>query len=72
MFRELPAGTSCGTDSCAGEYSSDKDFFTALHASHLIQRLPEVVRFLGLPPGSRFLLAGEHVEVWFDESLLNV
>jgi hypothetical protein len=23
-------------------------------------------------PKSRFLLAGEHVDVWFDESLLNM
>jgi hypothetical protein len=37
-------------------------FFKPLHASHLIEKLPEVVRFLGLPPGSRFLLAGEHVD----------
>jgi hypothetical protein len=27
---------------------------------------------LGLPPGSRFLLAEEHVDDLFDESLLNV
>jgi hypothetical protein len=56
----------------AGEYSSDGDFFEPLHSSHLVQRLPEVVRFLGLPPGSHFLLAGEYVDVWFDESLLKV
>jgi hypothetical protein len=71
-LRHPPVGETTGWYIWAGEYSSDKDFFNALHASHLIQRLPEVVRFLGLPPGSRFLLAGEHVDVWFDESLLKV
>jgi len=71
-LRHSPVGETNGWYIWAGEYFSDKDFFEPLHASHLIQRLPEVVRFLGLPPGSRFLLAGEHVDVWFDESLLNV
>jgi hypothetical protein len=71
-LRHPPVGDTNGWYVWAGGYSSDKDFFKPLHASHVAQRLPEVVRFLGLPPGSRFLLAGEHVDVWFDESLLNV
>ena len=71
-LRHPPTGETNGWYIWAGEYSSEKDFLQPLHASHLLQRLPEVIRFLGLPPGSRFLLAGEHVDVWFDESLLNV
>jgi len=71
-LRHRPVGDTNGWYIWAGEYSSEKDFFKPLHASHLVQRLPEVVRFLGLPPGSRFLLAGEHVDVWFDETLLSV
>jgi hypothetical protein len=55
-----------------GEFSSERDFFQPLHTSHLTQRLPQAVRFLGLSPGSRFLLSGDYVDVWFDESLLNV
>jgi hypothetical protein len=70
-LRHPPVGESNGWYIWAGEYSSDKDFFKPVHISHFIQRLPEVTRFLGLPPGSRFLLAGDHVDVWFDESLLN-
>ena len=34
--------------------------------------LPEVLPFLGLPPGYRFLLADTTQDVWFDESLLSV
>ena len=56
----------------AGDYSEDKSFFQPLHASHLAEQLPEAVRFLGLPPGSRFLLAGDHIDIWLDESLLDV
>jgi hypothetical protein len=33
---------------------------------------PSVVQYLGLPPGWRFLVAGRRVDVWFDETLLNV
>lgn len=49
-LRHPPVGDTNGWYLWAGEYSADKDFFTPLHASHLAQRLPEVVRFLGLPP----------------------
>ena len=71
-LRHPPTPETNGWYIWAGEYSSDADFFKPFHASHLSQRLPEVVRFLGLPSGSRFLLTGEHVDVWFDESLLEV
>ena len=71
-LRHRPAGVTNGWYIWAGEYSSEKDFFEPLHTSHLLQRLPQVVGFLGLPPGSRFLLAGDRVDIWFDESLLNV
>ena len=70
-LRHPPTRDTNGWYIWAGDYSSERDFFDPLHASHLPQRLPEVVKFLGLPPGSRFLLAGEHVDVWFDESLLD-
>jgi hypothetical protein len=71
-LRHPPSNITNGWYIWAGEYSADEDFFEPLHASHLIERLPEAVRFLGLPPGSRFLLARDHVDVWFDESLLDI
>ncbi len=52
--------------------SADPDFFAPLHTQHLLEYCPEALKFLGLPPGYRFLIAGEYVDVWFDESLLNV
>jgi len=71
-LRHRPANGTNGWYIWAGEYSSDKDFFAPLHTWHLPQRLPEAVRFLGLPPGNRFLVAGDYVDVWFDEFLLRV
>jgi hypothetical protein len=53
-------------------YSTADDFFEPLHVSNLAARLPEVVPYLALPPGWRFLLAPGHEEVWYDGSLLKV
>ncbi len=52
------------------ELPSADDSFSPVHTSHLIRLRPEVLKFLGLPPGYRFLLAGDYVDVWFDSSLL--
>jgi hypothetical protein len=38
--------------------------------SHLGDWCPTAIPYLGLPPGWRFLIASDHEEVWFDESLL--
>jgi len=54
------------------ELSSHPDFFEPLHVEYLTHRCPEALKFLGLPPGYRFLLAGDHVDVWFDVNLLSV
>ena len=48
----------------------DANFFEPLHVSHIAEWLPEVEKFLALPAGWRFLKAGEHEDVWFDETLL--
>jgi|SRR5215469_12296831 len=55
---------------CGEEFSDDSEFFAPLHASHVYEDYPEMATFLGLPPGYRFLLAPDYVDVWFDESLL--
>ena len=57
---------------CGKELSAAPDFFSPLHTQHLIERCPEALSLLGLPPGYRFLVAGELVDVWYDPSLLNV
>jgi hypothetical protein len=55
-----------------GEPSDDPDFFVPLHVEHLAAWCPEAIRFLGLPAGWRFLVAGDYEDVWQDLSLLNV
>ena len=55
-----------------GEIPKDDEFFKPLHVEHLDEWCPQVKKYLGLPPGWRFLIAGEYEDVWFDESLLDI
>lgn len=72
-LRHPPQGDTNGWYIWGGEeFPSRDDSFSPVHTSHLIQLRPEVLKFLGLPPGYRFLLAGDYVDVWYDSSLLNV
>jgi len=64
-------GNTCGWYIWCGEkFSEDPKFFAPLRAKHFYEGYPEVARFLGLPPGYRFLVAGDYVDVWYDQKLL--
>ena len=72
-LRHPPEGDTTGWYIWAGEgFSHNTEFFKPLHVEHLKDWCPQVVKFLGLPPGWRFLVAGDYVDVWYDESLLEV
>lgn len=34
--------------------------------------MPEIKKYLGLPPGWRFLIAPGYEDIWFDEALLSI
>jgi hypothetical protein len=69
-LRHLPEGDTTGWYIWAGEeLSADPDFFVPLHVEHMEEWCPEAIRFLGLPPGWRFLLANDHEDVWYDSSI---
>jgi hypothetical protein len=54
-----------------GEYSEVDDFFKPMHISHLLELCPQVLCYLGLPPGWRFLFDDKQYEdIWYDEGLL--
>jgi len=55
-----------------GDYSSDSNFFLPVHVEHLNDLCPEILKFLGLAPGWRFLVAPNYEDVWEDITLLNV
>lgn len=73
-LRHPPEGNSTDWYIWAGEVFSDSDdFFLPLHDSHLIDWCSDVIEFLGLPPGFRFLIDENNYEdVWEDKSLLEV
>ena len=66
------AGDTSGWYIWAGEeFSKDPNFFMPLHIGHLKEWCPEIVKYLGLGPGWRFLIAPGYEDVWEDKSLLN-
>jgi len=72
-LRHSPQGDTTGWYLwCGEEFSSNADSFSPVHTQHLLQLQPEVLKFLGLPPGFRFLTAGDYMDVWHDPALLEV
>jgi hypothetical protein len=72
-LRHAPTGGTSGWYIWAGgEPSAADDFFKPLHASHLKEWCPQVIKYLGLSPGWRFLIVNDHEDVWFDPDLLRV
>ena len=72
-LRHTPEGGTSGWYIWAGnELSSDPNFFVPLHISHLEDWCPDVIKYLGLAPGWRFLIAPGYEDVWEDKSLLNI
>jgi hypothetical protein len=72
-LRHAPEGDTSGWYIWAGEeFSKAADFFEPVHVLHLAEACPAILRFLGLPPGWRFLTHGEYVDVWQDATLLEV
>ena len=72
-LRHPASGGASGWYIWGGEVlSDDDDFFDPLCFEHLGDRCPEVLPFLALPPGWRFLLAPGEQDIWFDASLLVV
>lgn len=71
--RHPPEGDTTGWYIWAGEHLETRDdFFEPLHVDHLEKWCPEVVKYLGLSPGWRFLIAGDYEDVWFDPEGLNL
>jgi hypothetical protein len=72
-LRHPPAGDTTGWYLWTGEeLSADPDFFVPLHVQHLEAARPEVVKYLALPPGWRFLIADGYEDVWYDPNLLAI
>ena len=54
----------------SGEYSDNNDFFKQICAEHLLQIRPEIIKYLGLEIGFRFLVDNKGYEdVWKDKNI---
>ena len=72
-LRHPPEGDTTGWYIWGGEeYSDSPDFFVPLHVKHLHEWSPLIIKYLGLPPGWRFLVTQDYEDVWYDESLLTI
>jgi hypothetical protein len=73
-LRHPPSGDTTGWYIWSGEYSDASDFFNPLHLIHLEEWCPIILPYLGLPSGSRILIAedGNYIDVWEDLTLLDV
>lgn len=72
-LRHKPENGTAGWYIWAGEFSFQYDFFTPIHIFHLVEKYPELLKYLGLPPGYRFLIDDKGYEdIWFDEKLLDI
>ena len=70
-LRHPPEGDTTGWYIWAAEeFSTAPDFFVPLHVGHLEAWCPAILKFLGLPPGWRFLMAEDYEDVWEDPTLL--
>lgn len=70
-LRHYLVGDTSGWYIWAGEdLQSDPEFFKPVHIEHLDRWCPKVLKYLGLPPGSRFLVSEDYEDVWSDPSLL--
>jgi hypothetical protein len=72
-LRHPPEGNMTGWYIWSGEtFPIGDEGFVPLCAFPLNDRYPEIVKYLGLGPGRRFLVAPEYEDVWYDENLLDL
>lgn len=71
-LRHPATETTTGWFIRTGDLSGVDDFFEPVHQDHFATRWPDLAHLLELPPGSRFLAAPGHEDVWNDPSLLDV
>ena len=66
---ELPENGTISWFIHCGEHSSANDFYQPLHIRHLVETLPEAMKYLFLPAGAKFIIDREDYEdVWMSES----
>ncbi len=56
---------------CGENFSEEDDFFSPIHSNHIENYIANIMDFLELPPGYRFLFDCKgYIDIWYDEDLL--
>jgi hypothetical protein len=73
-LRHPPHGNMNGWYLWLGEidFPDYPDYFEPVCMEHISDYKPEIIKFMGLPPGWRFLIAGDYEDIWYDENLLDI
>ena len=72
-LRHPPGGDTNGWYIWDGEtMSKDPGFFKPLHVEHAAAWCADIVKYLALPPGWRFLIGPGYEDVWFDADILEI
>lgn len=62
---QIPEGCNVSWFIHCGEYSEADDFYKPVHISHVIETLPQVLNYLCLPVGAKFIIDDSGYEdVW--------
>ena len=72
-LRSKEENTTNGWYIWCGETMQDHaDFFQPLHIEHIDDYLPEILKYLDLPIGFRFLIDNNGYEdIWYDKGLID-
>lgn len=72
-LRHPPEGITTGWYIWSGEnFDPNPNKWEVVHVLHLFNDCPEIIKYLGLPPAWRFLIADNYDDVWSDEKLLDI
>ena len=72
-LRHPKEGDMTGWYIWTGEWSDNDDFFKPFCAEHLLQTRPQIVKYLGLDEGFRFIIDNKGYEdVWFNEKIKEI
>ncbi|MFJ4144702.1 hypothetical protein [Pseudomonas sp. NPDC089734] len=65
---QLPEGGTVSWFIHCGDYSDASGFYQAVHTEHVKKELPEVMKYLFLPEGAKFIIDRDGYEdVWMAE-----
>jgi hypothetical protein len=72
-LRHLPTETTTGWYIwCGEEFSQHSDFFKPVCLNHIKSKLPQIIKYLNMKPGTRFIADDNGYEdIWHDPNIVH-